>query len=183
MTAERQAIVACQGGSRDAFGVIVTTYRRRAFISALALVRHREDALDISQEAFVKAFRAIRRFDPERPFFPWFYRILRNLCFDWIRKRRRRPKTGIEGEFADPRSGPEALAKRDETRQRIWEAVQRLGEKDREILHLRHFQHLSYREIAAALTIPQGTVMSRLFSARKRLKTELEDLIPAEGRS
>ena len=182
MTAERQAIVSSQRGSRDAFGMIVETYMRRAYFCALSLVRHREDALDISQEAFVKAYRAIRRFDPDRPFFPWFYRILRNLCFDWLRKRKRRPRSGIEGDVTDPGGGPEVLARRDETKERVWQAISRLGEKDKEIIQLRHFQHLSYKEIAEALDIPQGTVMSRLFSARQRLRTELEDLVLAEDR-
>ena len=180
MEAVNQAIMACQRGSRDAFEVVVNAYMRRAYFAALALVGNREDALDISQEAFVKAYRAIRRFDPQRPFYPWFYRIVRNLCFDWLRKRANRPRSGLIAEIPDSRANPEALAHRDEIREGVWRAVHRLGEKDREIIVLRHFQHMSYREIAEALGIPQGTVMSRLFTARSRLRGELNGLMPAE---
>jgi RNA polymerase sigma-70 factor, ECF subfamily len=180
MHAERQAILACQKGSRDAFGEIVTLYMRRAYIGALAILGNREDAMDVSQEAFLKAYRAIRRFDPERPFYPWFYRILRNACFDWIRRRRKRPRSGLEMDVPDNRFRPEVLAARDENREAVWAGLSRLGERDREILVLRHFQHLSYREIAEALDIPQGTVMSRLFAARSRLRGELESLMTPE---
>ncbi|MHC4471766.1 MAG: RNA polymerase sigma factor [Planctomycetota bacterium] len=180
MEAVRQAIVACQRGSRDAFEVVVKAYMRRAYFAALALVGNREDALDISQEAFVKAYRAIRRFDAARPFYPWFYRIVRNLCYDWLRRRSNRPRNGLEGEIPDSRANPEVLARRDEIREEVWNAVHRLGERDREILVLRHFQHMSYREIAEALGIPQGTVMSRLFTARSRLRAELDGLMSAE---
>jgi RNA polymerase sigma-70 factor (ECF subfamily) len=175
-----QAIMACQRGSRDAFEVVVNAYMRRAYFAALALVGNREDALDISQEAFVKAYRAIRRFDPKRPFYPWFYRIVRNLCFDWLRKRSRRPREGLESDVPDSRANPEALARRDEVKEQVWQGIHRLGDKDREILVLRHFQHMSYREIAVTLGIPEGTVMSRLFTARSRLRAELNGLMPAE---
>ncbi len=177
----RRAILACQRGSRDAFEVVVKTFRGRAYRAALALVGNREDALDISQEAFVKAYRAIRRFDPDRPFFPWFYRILRNLGFDRIRRRRTRRREALPPDLADPGPGPEVLARRDEVKERVWAAIHRLSERDREILVLRHFQHMSYREIAAALAIPQGTVMSRLFHARSRLRAELADSLGPEG--
>jgi RNA polymerase sigma-70 factor, ECF subfamily len=153
---------------------------RRAYIGALAILGNREDAMDVSQEAFLKAYRAIRRFDPERPFYPWFYRILRNACFDWIRRRRKRPRSGLEMDVPDNRFRPEVLAARDENREAVWAGLSRLGERDREILVLRHFQHLSYREIAEALDIPQGTVMSRLFAARSRLRGELESLMTPE---
>lgn len=174
MQTERKAIVASQTGSRDAFGEIVRTYMRRAYFGALALVGNREDALDVSQEAFVKAYRAIRRFDPERPFYPWFYRILRNLCFDLLRRRKTRAMGSLEVEAQDQRFNPELLAKRDESRRLVWAGIARLPDRDREILVMRHFEHLSYREIASALAIPEGTVMSRLFTARSRLRKELE---------
>ena len=180
MQAEEKAIIACQRGSRDAFGVVVEAYMRRAYVAALAILGNREDALDVSQEAFVKAYRAIRRFDPTRPFYPWFYRILRNVCYDWLRRRRTRPRSGFEGEIADIRSNPEILARRTEVREEVWRAVNRLKERDREIILLRHFQHLSYAEIADALQIPKGTVMSRLFTARSRLRGELDGRVEPE---
>lgn len=175
---ERRAILLSQRGSREAFGLLVRSYMRRAYAAALKLTGNREDALDASQEAFVKAWRAIARFEVGRPFYPWLYRILRNLCFDQHRRKRIRPRDGIEGDVRDPGAGPEALARREEAKGEVWAAIRRLSERDREIIVLRHFQHLSYREIADALGIPQGTVMSRLFAARQRLKKELA---PAEA--
>ena len=180
MQAEQQTILKCQKGSRDAFGEIVNLYMRRAYGAALAILGNRDDALDVSQEAFVKAYRAIQRFDPQRPFYPWFYRILRNACFDWLRRRRNKPHSGLEMDIPDHRFRPDVLAGRDEVRVAVWEGIGRLGERDREILVLRHFQHMSYQEIADALEIPQGTVMSRLFTARKRLRGELHGLVSPE---
>ncbi len=182
MQAERQAILECQRGSREAFGEIVTIYMRRAYVAALSILGNRDDALDVSQEAFLKAYRAIRRFDPDRPFYPWFYRILRNACFDWLRRRRNKPRSGLVMDIPDQRFRPDLLAGRDEVRVKVWEGIERLSERDREILVLRHFQHMSYREIAETLEIPQGTVMSRLFTARKKLRSELDGLImPEDG--
>lgn len=180
MTAERHAIIACQRGSREAFGIVVSTYMRRAYRAAIGLVGNREDAMDLSQEAFVKAFRAIRRFDPDRPFYPWFLRILRNCCYDWLRKKRARPASDYLDALPGGAAGPEVLAHRDEKKVAVWNAIRRLGDRDREIIVLRHFQHLSYKEIAETLGIPEGTVMSRLFTARSRLREELKDLVDAE---
>ncbi len=180
MQAERQTILQCQKGSRDAFGEIVNRYMRRAYGAALAILGNRDDALDVSQEAFVKAYRAIRRFDARRPFYPWFYRILRNACFDWLRRRRNRPRPGLLMDIPDDRFRPDTLVDKDEIREVVWEGIGKLAEKDREIIVLRHFQHMSYREIAAALDIPEGTVMSRLFTARKRLRAELDGRISPE---
>jgi RNA polymerase sigma-70 factor (ECF subfamily) len=177
---ERRTIRLSQRGSREAYGVLVKSYMRRAYVAALALTGNREDALDASQEAFVKAWRAIRRFDLARPFYPWFYRILRNLCFDLIRRRRIRPRDGIEADVRDPAEGPDVAARRSERRDLVHAALRRLPDRDREILVLRHFQHLSYREIAESLEIPLGTVMSRLFAARQRMRSQLAERLPAE---
>ena len=87
---------------------------------------------------------------------------------------------GLEFDLPDCRANPEILAQRDEIREGVWAGIMKLGENDREILVLRHFQHLSYREIAEALAIPQGTVMSRLFTARSRLRDLLSGLMPVE---
>ena len=180
VTDERQAILASQRGCRDSYGFLVQSYMRRAYVAALSLTGNREDALDAAQEAFVKAWRAIRRFDVTRPFYPWLYRILRNLCFDLLRRKKVRPREGFEGDVRDERAGPEVLARRDEVKEEVWRALGRLPARDREILTLRHFQHLSYREIAESLAIPQGTVMSRLFTARQRLRAELEGRFDGE---
>lgn len=177
---ERALIERCQRGDRSAFEPLVRRYMRRAAAFALGWVGNHEDALDLSQEAFARAFRALLRFDLDRPFYPWFHRILRNLCVNHISRARHSRELQLDDEIPVASSGPspEEGAERSELQRQVWEAIGRLGEQDREILILREFQEQSYAEIAEILQIPKGTVMSRLHHARRRLKTELEALRP-----
>jgi RNA polymerase sigma-70 factor (ECF subfamily) len=169
-----------QGGDVEAFGVLVTKYMRPAFFSALGLVGSREDALDLSQEAFARAFRARHRIDPGRPFYAWYYTILRRLCFNWLRDRRAeragldRAAPWLEALAAAQTNDPARAAEWSETRRRLADALARLGAADREVLVLKEFEDLKYREIAERLGIPIGTVMSRLYIARARLADALE---------
>ncbi|MCK4411952.1 MAG: sigma-70 family RNA polymerase sigma factor [Candidatus Eisenbacteria sp.] len=178
---ETALIVRCQAGDRAAFEPIVTHHMRRAAAFALAWTGNAEDALDLSQEAFVRAFRAISRFDPARPFYPWFYRILRNLCWNHLGRAARLHEVPLRDDFdrADARPRPDAQLERQELRASVWEALRKLKPNDREILILREFQGLTYAEIAAVLGIPQGTVMSRLHQARRRLRERLQPVIGA----
>jgi RNA polymerase sigma-70 factor, ECF subfamily len=171
-----------QAGDADAFGELVRRYMRRAYFSALALVGSREDALDLSQEAFARAFRARRSLDPERPFYAWLYQILRRLCFNFLRDRRRR-RTRLEEAgswLADEAAGraapgPDHALEQRETQRRVAAAIERLPAPEREVLALREFEGLTYRDIAQLVGIPAGTVMSRLYSARGRLAQALEN--------
>ena len=150
---------------------------KNAYFIALGLVGNRDDALELSQEAFILAYRNINRLNPDRRFFPWFYQILRNVCFSHLRKRRNRRSRSLE-ELEEQGSTPEVddsftpdvVAERNETKDRVWKAMGKLDEKHREVIILRHFQHLSYEQIAQNLFCNKGTVMSRLYHARKRLK-------------
>jgi len=175
---EMRAITACQQGDRDAFGLVVRRYAGRAISAARWIVRDRALAEDAAQEAFVRAFRAIKRFKRGEPFYPWFYRILRNCCFTLLRRRRRKGLSldAEQAPVAVATSGdPVEAASRSERRAIVRAAVARLSAPHREILHLAHFEGLAYREIAACLAIPIGTVMSRLWAARQALKRELLD--------
>ncbi len=157
-------IRACQAGQRSAFEPLVRRYGPRAYRFALALVRDAEDAKDLSQEAFTRAYVALHRFESGRPFYPWLLTILRNVCLSHL--RRRRPNVDLE-------SAPEARERRElspETRLRYEQAFSSLADGDREILTMKAFQDLSYAEISEVLRIPRGTVMSRLYHARRRLK-------------
>jgi RNA polymerase sigma-70 factor (ECF subfamily) len=179
---ERALLEAVQAGRTEHFGVIIKEYQRRAYLVALPLVQDTHEALDLAQEAFLRAFRKIHTFDVEQPFFPWFYRILKNLCFSHLKRRRRSwslTEKGEDGEvrereIPDVEFNPAILAERSDTTERFHIAFQQVPEKDREILYLRHFQDLAYAEIAQVLEIPIGTVMSRLFYARRKLKKLLE---------
>jgi RNA polymerase sigma-70 factor (ECF subfamily) len=170
-----------QAGDAEAFGRLVERYMRRAYYSALSLVGSREDALDISQEAFVRAFRARQTLDPERPFYAWLYQILRRLCFNFLRDRRTRLRnleaagSWLEDEAASRQAvDPARALEREEERRRVGTAIELLPAREREVLVLKEFEGLTYREIASLVGIPIGTVMSRLYSARQRLADALE---------
>jgi RNA polymerase sigma-70 factor (ECF subfamily) len=172
---EEAVIGRCRAGDKDAFGVLVKRHAGRAIGSAYVLLRNHADALDASQEAFVRAWRNIRRFEGRSGFYTWYSTILRNVCIDHLNRRRRgeaslnaegRPRPADEPE-------PSLLAEQNERTQRIWRAVLELPIKHREVIVMHHFQEMSYRHIAESLGIPIGTVMSRLHSARMALRGRL----------
>lgn len=173
---EQRAIAACQRGDRQAFELIVRRYTARALGAARTLVHDHALAEDAAQDAFVRAFRAIRRFRPGEPFYPWLYRILRNSCLTTL-KRRGKPGPSLDHEDAPPPpappSDPAAELAKGELRAAVREAMTHLSEPHREILHLSHFEGLAYKEIADCLGIPIGTVMSRLWAARQALRKVL----------
>jgi RNA polymerase sigma-70 factor (ECF subfamily) len=155
---------------------------RRAYYAALGLVGSHEDALDLSQEAFARAFRARNRINPELPFYTWYYQILRRLCFNHNRNRRtRRDRLREASEWLAEEAGqrapadnPQRAAERAEIRRRVQKGIAQLKAKEREILVLKEFEGLKYKEIAKLLGIPIGTVMSRLYTARRHLADLLE---------
>ena len=157
----RETLLAWKAGSAEAFERIVKLTMRRAYATAVGLLGNAEDASDISQEAFMAAYRARGRFDPAKPFYPWFYRILRNRCLNFIEKRRRRAEISMDviAERPGDAPSPEARLLRKERSERIWRALFSLSPDHREIIVLRSFQELSYREIAETLGISEGTVM------------------------
>lgn len=174
-----------QNGEPAAFGQLVERYMERAYYTALGLVSSHDDALDLSQEAFARAFRARASIDAERPFFPWLYQIIRRLCFNHTRDRatRRRKLERAGSWLADTTmgrapAGPERDLERAELRRRVEEAIERLSPREREVLVLREFEGLRYAEIAELVDIPIGTVMSRLYAARRALARELEESGP-----
>ncbi len=172
---EATLIRRCQQGDEEAFGVIVRRYAGAAQGAACLLLSSYDDALDASQEAFVRAWRHIRRFDAGAPFYPWYATILRNVCVSKMRRSGRRRTAQLADSHADPSpdSDPVLLAERNERRDRIWRAIRELSPQHREVIVMSHFQGLSYKQMAAALGIPIGTVMSRLHNARQALKKGL----------
>ena len=174
---------------REAFEAIVQKHMKDAYFIALGLVGNREDALELSQEAFYRAYENFDRLNTKDKFFPWFYQILRNLCFSHLRKRRVRRAYAqrIGDSDVDPQAealdsqanasdafDPEMVAERNETKDRLWRAIGQLDEKHREVIILRHFRNLSYEEMAKVLFCNRGTVTSRLYYARQRLKEILD---------
>jgi RNA polymerase sigma-70 factor (ECF subfamily) len=184
VVSERDLILRAQAGETAAFGELVARYMRRAYYAALGLVGSHDDALDLSQEAFARAFRARRRINPELPFYTWLYQILRRLCFNHVRDRRvRRNRLNQAGEWLASQAtrraadaNPERAVDRAELRKQVQVAIEKLAEREREVIVLKEYEGLRYREIADLLGIPIGTVMSRLYSARRRLADFMEEL-------
>ncbi len=180
---EKELMARARAGDSRAFSTLVERYMRRAYYVALGLVGSHEDALDLSQEAFARAFRARHRLDPEGSFYAWLYQILRRLCFNFNRDRKsRRSKLAearswmVDRASADAAEhGPEASIARAEAVRRVRRAIEELPDREREILVLREFEGLRYRDIARLLGIPIGTVMSRLYTARRHLATVIEE--------
>jgi len=176
---------AVTGHSREAFEVFVKTHMQRAYAIALGLVGNHEDALELSQEAFAKAYQHMGTLNAQGKLFPWFYQILRNLCFSHLRKKRYRRTSSIHGTQENPLeipaenvSAPEDVVVAEERKDRLWKAINQLDEKHREVIILRHFQNLSYEQMAQMLFCSKGTVTSRLYYARQRLKELLD---PTKG--
>ncbi|MDJ0841043.1 MAG: RNA polymerase sigma factor [Acidobacteriota bacterium] len=167
-------------GDRVAGDTLALAYRGVLFRLALQLLGDREEALDVTQEALLRFFGNIGRFDPQRPARPFLYQIVRNLCTDRFRRKAHRPGESLEDRAARDLPEPvsheeapdEALA-RAELRRQVWHAVCHLKPEHREILVLRDYHDLAYAEIAQVIGIPSGTVMSRLHAARKALRKAL----------
>jgi RNA polymerase sigma-70 factor, ECF subfamily len=170
-----------RAGDADAFGVLIERHMRRAYLHALGFVGSREDALDLSQEAFARAYRARHTLDPAQPFYGWLYQILRRLCFNFLRDARTRRRLmdvhAVDWIVLNRRAGgsdPALETERDELRRLVAEGLDRLPTLEREVLVLKEFEELKYREIADLIGVPIGTVMSRLYAARRRLAAMLE---------
>lgn len=185
---ELALVAKCQAGDTAAFNELVIHYRHRVFAMIYNMVRNEQDAWDLAQDAFLKAWKSIGRFRGQSSFFTWLYRIVMNVTIDSMRRRQ------IEGgaEFDDaiglrniepaavtaPREElePGVRASDKEIRARIDAAIARLTPDHRAVIILREIEGLEYQEIAEAMDCSIGTVMSRLFYARKKLQTMLKDL-------
>lgn len=176
---ETHLIVRASEGDEEAFGLLVARHRPALAHLAMRMLRNPEDASDAVQDALLKAFRAIRNFDPERPLRPWLCRICSNCCVDAVRARRREgePLEGHEHLLREPVATDERAEGAIQQGQ-ILDAIGRLPERYKCIILMRHFRHMDVTEIAAALDKPEGTIKSWLFRARALLK---KDLAPAMG--
>lgn len=144
---------------------------RRGYVAAYRWLRHPDQANDACQEAAARVLVHRRRFDSERPLYPWFYRILKNHCFDRLKAKKR--YVDAEVEVADPKPSVEAEAVAVERQWAVRRGIEALEPPLREMIELRHFQEASYEEIGMILDIPAGTVMSRLYRARRALRAAL----------
>ena len=159
------------------FSELLALHQPRVHRAALGMMGNEQEAREIAQDSLAKAWAARDRYDRARPFYPWLYTIVKNTCRDAIARRRHRAWPGLDTErVASSDRSPLAEASSRQAADRVHQAMDHLSEEHREILSLRHFQDLSYAEIAEILDLPQGTVMSRLFRARRALLTIIQDM-------
>ncbi len=184
----------CQTGDEAAFGELVKRYQRRVFAIALGMVKNPEDAMDIAQDAFIKVHRYLGNFQGTSSFYTWLYRIVVNLCIDHLRRTGKRINVDFD-EKIDHRhhmaegsnvlgkrldTNPSKMLGRKELAGRIQEAVNALPPYHRAVIVMREIEGLSYAEMAKAMKVSKGTIMSRLHHARQKLQRELSEYLEGE---
>jgi RNA polymerase sigma-70 factor (ECF subfamily) len=185
MSNDADLVEAVRGGDATAYRGLVEKYQGRVYNVIYGMVRNREDAQELTQETFVKAFRNLHGFRSDARFYTWLYRIAMNLAIDLTRRRKRTPISGMDedvgirdarGEIADVHNidSPRKVLERKQLHKAIMDALDQLPEQQKQVILLREVEGLSYREIADVLDLAEGTVMSRLFYARKKLQKVLE---------
>jgi RNA polymerase sigma-70 factor, ECF subfamily len=175
-------------GDRDAFKTLFERYHRRAYALAVGVVRNPDDALDVVQDAFIKAHRYLDNFEGNSSFYTWLYRIVMNLAIDHLRKHRRQQPVELDETRVDPDAGDPLLPRilggnpgralvDKQIRARIDQALDELSDNHRAVLVMRELEGLSYEDMAQAMACSKGTIMSRLFHARRNMQKRLLDLI------
>jgi len=174
-----ELVARTRGGERDAYGELARRHQSAVYNIAYRLVGERQTALDLAQETLVRAYGALASFDQTRPFAPWIHRIATNITLNWLERRRvpsmprERENANHALEIPDESNEPERIALAAEQSARIHCAILALPPRQRAVIELRHFQELSYEEIAATLGIPMSDVKSDLFRARQQLRQTL----------
>lgn len=178
MTEEKAIRLCLKHHDPSGFDFLVRQFRREAFYHAQAWLPNESDAADAVQESFAAAFAAMPRLTQLDRFYPWFYRILRNRCLNFLARERVRNRyreeqlqAAREGEPVEE-SSPRTSLEGSEERERVWSQLSQLKTKHREILTLKYIHEFSYAEIADTLDIPRGTVMSRLYEARAQFRAQ-----------
>jgi len=185
--ADQLLVERVQNGDKKAFDVLVLKYQQKVANLISRYIRDPAEVLDVTQEAFIKAYRALPKFRGESAFYTWLYRVAINTAKNHLAAQSRRPpQDDIEAETAEQmdmgtrlkeNATPEHLAMQDEIARTIKSALEALPEELRTALSLREFEGLSYEEIAEAMDCPIGTVRSRIFRAREAIDNKLKPLI------
>jgi RNA polymerase sigma-70 factor (ECF subfamily) len=184
---DAELVLRCQAGRHDAYESLVVRYRGRIYAMIVNMTGNDADAWDLSQDVFLKAWKALPRFEARSQFYTWLYRIAHNVTYDWLRKRKIGPGTEFDDALGQtPAAGavtvpqgadpPDARLGNKEVGARIAAALEELSPEHRAVVLLKEVDGLSYQEIADSVGCTLGTVMSRLFYARKRLQTLLRDV-------
>jgi RNA polymerase sigma-70 factor (ECF subfamily) len=185
---DRELVERCQRGELEAYEALVGRYRNKVYGLAFSMLRNEHDATDLCQEAFVRGWQAIRKFQKNASFYTWIYRITTNLAIDFVRRRDRRPTTPFDEGISPntdasvqqaPSANPSPVdeAQRRDLREQIDTALRELSAEHRVVVQLREFEGLDYATIAKVTGSTIGTVMSRLHYARKHLRKLLKEVI------
>jgi RNA polymerase sigma-70 factor (ECF subfamily) len=168
---DAELVLRCREGDRNAFEQLVIRYQKPIFNVALRMLRNRQDALDVAQTSFLKAFEHLGHYDPAFRFYSWLYRIAINECLNALAQRK--PLGELDTNTADEGPGPDRAAEGDQALHAIEDALMVISPELRSVTVLRHIAQLSYENIAETLGLPEKTVKSRLHSARERLRDHL----------
>lgn len=184
-------VTAAQAGDMRSFEELVARHRDKIFARAYSMTRNEEEAVDLSQEAWVRAWKKLRQFHGDSSFSTWMTRITINLCLDHLRKKKRRifesiekmneESGGVERLMPLVDENPTAGLEKNELRKKIDQALEQLSETHRSVIVMHEFEEMEYREIAQKMDCSIGTIMSRLFYARKKLATLLSKYKQEEG--
>ncbi len=189
-----ELVQAILDGDPSAYRGLVERYQGRVYALICGMVRDREEARDLTQDAFIKAYKNLERFRLESSFYTWLYRIAMNVAIDHLRKMKKRQHEafdeGIASKDSDgtliaahDRANPAKELHRRQLNEQIFDALETLSPDHRQVILLREIEGLSYEEIAETMDIPEGTVMSRLFYARRKLRDVLKEHLPASEAS
>jgi len=181
-----QLVAASQAGDMIAFEELVARHRDKIYARAFSMMRNEEEAIDLAQEAWVKAWQRLKQFQGDSSFATWMTRIVINLCLDQLRRQKRtRAESieqldeelgGVERQMPVVATNPSEGLERSELRKRIDKAMNQLSYEHRTVLILHEFEEMEYKQIAKVMNCSIGTVMSRLFYARRRLASLLQSL-------
>jgi RNA polymerase sigma-70 factor (ECF subfamily) len=169
---DRTAVERCLQGDTDAFGLLIDRYERPIYNTVLHIVGNVDDAREICQEVFMKAFQHLSSYDPNRKFFSWIYRVAVNEALNHIKSRR--TTEPLSESLETPNANPAVHFEEMEQWTELHEQIMKLDPNYRAVVILRHFIHLSYGEIAEILNLPEKTVKSRLFTARQLLRDAMQ---------
>lgn len=180
---EKQLIIRAKKGDQDAFGQLVLAHQNKVYTLCVHLVNDREEAADLAQEAFLKAWRSLSSFQEASSFATWMHRLTTNVCLDHLRKQSRRQNISVAvslddeesnwSEPADWSQDPQEQLEREERKRALARALEELPEHHRRMLLMRELSGMSYQEIADALDVDLGTIKSRIARARERLRKNL----------
>ncbi|MFC1736591.1 RNA polymerase sigma factor [Candidatus Hydrogenedentota bacterium] len=185
---DARVVVQAQKGQADAFEKLVVKYEKQIFAFCMRMIGSRDDAADLTQEVFLRAYKSIKSYKPKAKFSTWLYTIARNQCYNFTRDRSTRRKHVMDGQLLgedeavdpvvpDAAKSPEHNARMGEYAELIRRALNDLSEEHRAVILLREYQGMSYEEMSKVLGIRTGTIKSRLARARQNMQKALEPLL------